>query len=87
MSRADCTDYFHEMCPKGADKVNEFGKKTLDFVTFGCWGVYYLDGEMTFGKKMKTYGGESVAKGLTKFTEHVPSILLLLRETIYTLGP
>lgn len=66
MSTANCTSYNSLDCPKGVDISNIIAKDDLSFVTFGCWGVYCLDGEVRIKKKKQTYGGLRVSQGLQK---------------------
>ena len=85
MDRADCTLYNDANCPKGMDLTNIINKDTLDFVTFGCWGVYCLDGEVNLEKGKKIYGGLRVVKGLEEFAKIQPlDFVTLTGDNIYS---
>ena len=57
MSNIDCSDYNSDLCPKSkiysADVINNIEKNSINFITFGCWGVYCMDGNITFPKGRK----------------------------------
>lgn len=73
MSIIDCSDYNSDMCPKSkinsADVINNIEKNSISFITFGCWGVYCMDGNITFPKGRKVTGGKSVANGVIKLSK------------------
>ena len=54
MSQIDCNSYNESNCPKGTDLINKIDKNALSFITFGCWGVYCLDGKVKLEKGNKT---------------------------------
>tara|TARA_B110000483_G_scaffold18841_1_gene20683 strand:+ start:6032 stop:7249 length:1218 start_codon:yes stop_codon:yes gene_type:complete len=64
---------------------NVIGRDELNFVTFGCWGVYCLDGEVRLKKKTQTYGGLRVSQGLQRFShdKHL-DFVTLTGDNIYS---